>query len=55
MKIVKKNLPHIHITVTSKRKRSRGKTYYMEENFEAMNFISKLRQINYKDGINYGK
>ena len=47
MKIVRENLPNTHITITSKRKRSRGKTYYMEENSGAMNLISKLRQVNY--------
>lgn len=45
--IVRERLPHTCLSIASKRKRSNGKTYYMEENYESMKLICKLRRVKY--------
>lgn len=46
--IIRKQLPKTSITVTSRRKRSAGHTYYMEENSASMALISKIRGVKYQ-------
>lgn len=45
---VRKQIPESIITITSKRKRSKGKTYFVEETDAVLTLIDKLRN-NYKE------
>ena len=46
---VRKQLPESIITITSKRKRSKGKTYFVEETSAVLTLIDELRN-NFKEG-----
>jgi hypothetical protein len=45
---IRKNSPTTHIMITSKRKRSGGKNYFMEESPAAMKLLKQLRESQYK-------
>lgn len=45
---VREKMPDVHITITSKRKKHGGKTYYVEETSRVLRFIDGLRK-NFKD------
>ena len=45
---VRKQIPESIITITSKRKRSKGKTYFVEETDAVLTLIDKLRN-NFKE------
>lgn len=40
---VRDQMPDVHITITSKRKKHGGKTYYVEETTRVLRFIDGLR------------
>ena len=46
---VRKQIPESIITITSKRKRSKGKTYFVEETDAVLTLIDKLRNSDYKE------
>lgn len=45
---VREKMPDVHITITSKRKKHGGKTYYVEEASRVLRFIDELRK-DYKE------
>ena len=46
---VRKQIPESIITITSKRKRSKGKTYFVEETDAVLTLIDELRNSDYKE------
>lgn len=46
--VIRRQLPKTSVTVASRRKNSRGHTYYMEENGASIALISKLRGEKYE-------